>query len=152
VLGSRYDGSPIIVGDGSSSPPEHYAHFAPSAHPGCLAPHAWLSDGSSLYDHFGLGFTLLLLNDAAAALAQAIDDAAAKAGVPLAMLDLRGSELEQLYAAPLALIRPDQFVAWRGADADAAALLRTVSGRSAQRQSTLRDIEKRNERLGRVAS
>ena len=37
--------------------------FEPSAHPGCLAPHAWLADGSSLYDHFGLGFSLLVLAD-----------------------------------------------------------------------------------------
>ena len=34
--------------------------YVPSAHPGCLAPHLWLADGSSLYDHFGAGFTLLI--------------------------------------------------------------------------------------------
>ena len=34
--------------------------YVPSAHPGCLAPHLWLADGSSLYDHFGPGFTLLV--------------------------------------------------------------------------------------------
>ena len=54
--------------------------------------------------------------------------------MPLKLLDLRGTGLEKLYAAPLALIRPDQFVAWRGANADAAALIRTVSG-NAQGQS-----------------
>ena len=52
VLGSRYAGSPIIVSDGSTPPAEHHAIFQPSAHPGCLAPHAWMEDGSSLYDHF----------------------------------------------------------------------------------------------------
>ena len=38
TLGSRYDGSPVIVDDGSAPPPEHYSTFEPSAHPGCLAP------------------------------------------------------------------------------------------------------------------
>ena len=86
------------------------------AHPGCLAPHAWLDDGSSLYDHFGLGYTLACCSSGAAtALAQEIEDAAAAAGMPFTLLDLRGAGLDTLYAAPLALVRPDQFVAWRGA-------------------------------------
>jgi 2-polyprenyl-6-methoxyphenol hydroxylase-like FAD-dependent oxidoreductase len=155
VLGSRYDGSPVVVDDGSTPPAEHYANFEPSAHPGCLAPHAWLADGSSLYDHFGLGFTLLLLGDSATVLAQEIETAAADARVPLELLDLRGAGLEKLYAAPLALIRPDQFVAWRGADADADTLIRTVSG-NAHIRSTPQDLAANNDRhnqgLGRVAS
>jgi hypothetical protein len=48
--------------------------------------------------------------------------------VPLKVLDLRAAGLAHLYEAPLALIRPDQHVAWRGADADAAALIDTVRG------------------------
>ncbi len=68
VLGSRYDDSPIVVADGSTPPIEHHANYQPSAHPGCLAPHAWLEDGSSLYDHFGQGFSLLLLEDSGATL------------------------------------------------------------------------------------
>lgn len=128
VLGSRYENSPIVVGDGSAPPAEHHANFQPSAHPGCLAPHAWLADGTSLYDHFGLGYSLLLLDDAGAATADRIGSAAKKAGVPLKLLDLRGADLAGLYEAPLALIRPDQFVAWRGSDADAVALVDRVRG------------------------
>ena len=59
VLGTRYENSPIIVPDGSEPPPDHFMLYMPSAHPGCLAPHLWLADGSSLYDHFGDGFTVL---------------------------------------------------------------------------------------------
>jgi 2-polyprenyl-6-methoxyphenol hydroxylase-like FAD-dependent oxidoreductase len=155
VLGSRYEGSSIVVDDGSRPPAEHYANFEPSAHPGCLAPHAWLADGSSLYDHFGLGFTLLLLGDSAAAAAQEIEAATADARVPLKLLDLREAGFEKLYAAPLALIRPDQFVAWRGADADAGALIRTISG-NAHLQSTPQDFaainDRHNQGLGRAAS
>jgi hypothetical protein len=66
VLGYRYVGSPIVVSDGSTPPPEHVSDYRPSACPGCLAPHAWLADGSSLYDHFGSGFTLLVVEDGAA--------------------------------------------------------------------------------------
>jgi 2-polyprenyl-6-methoxyphenol hydroxylase-like FAD-dependent oxidoreductase len=156
VLGSRYDDSPIIADDGSAPPPEHYANYQPSAHPGCLAPHAWLGDGSSLYDHFGPGFTLLLLGDTAAPLARDIESAAAKARVPLTFLDLRAAGLGELYAAPLVLIRPDQFVAWRGSDADAAALMATVSGQVSHIPSLPRHLEMRNqtdkETFGRVAS
>jgi 2-polyprenyl-6-methoxyphenol hydroxylase-like FAD-dependent oxidoreductase len=140
VLGSRYDGSPVIADDGSAPPPEHYANYQPSAHPGCLAPHAWLGDGSSLYDHFGPGFTLLLLSDTAAPLAQDIKSAAAKASVPMTLLDLREAGLGELYAAPLALIRPDQFVAWRGSGADAATLMQTISGTALSKQS-MRHLE-----------
>ena len=132
VLGSRYENSPVIVDDGSAPPAEHHANFEPSAHPGCLAPHAWLADGTSLYDHFGLGYSLLLLDKSGAAMADSIADAAASAAVPLKILDLRDTDLAQLYEAPLALIRPDQFVAWRGSDADAAALVDTIRGVSVE--------------------
>jgi 2-polyprenyl-6-methoxyphenol hydroxylase-like FAD-dependent oxidoreductase len=152
VLGSRYDDSPIILDDGSAAPLEHYAHYQPSAHPGCLAPHAWLDDGSSLYDHFGRGYTLLLLDNTAAVLAQQIADAAALAAVPLTLLDLRGKNLDELYAAPLALIRPDQFVAWRGSDVDPAALIRTISGTASTTQPQAQNQNTRGETLGRVAS
>ena len=60
VLGLRYENSPIVIADGSEPPRDHFMLYVPSAHPGCLAPHLWLSDGSSLYDHFGNGFTLLI--------------------------------------------------------------------------------------------
>ena len=62
------------------------------------------------------------------AAADRISNAAKAAGVPLKMLDLRRAGLAGLYEARLALIRPDQFVAWRGSDADAAALIDTVRG------------------------
>jgi 2-polyprenyl-6-methoxyphenol hydroxylase-like FAD-dependent oxidoreductase len=127
VLGSRYEDSPIIVDDGSPPPPEHHEKFCPSAHPGCLAPHAWLSDGSSLYDRLGQGYTLLRICDEAGE-AAAIAAAAAEAGVPLAIVDLRGEDLRSLYDASLALVRPDHYVAWRGTCTDAHDLIATIRG------------------------
>ena len=128
VLGYSYTGSPIVADDGSEPPPRDHAKLIPSAHPGCLAPHAWLDDGSSLYDHFGQGFTLLVLDDDARDDAQAL--AAAARGIPLKCLFPGHPPLRQLYQAALVLIRPDQHVAWRGAAApvDAAALWDRVTG------------------------
>ncbi|HEV8015586.1 MAG TPA: FAD-dependent oxidoreductase [Stellaceae bacterium] len=113
TFGARYDGSPIIVGDGQAPPPDRANDYVPSAVPCGRAPHAWLGDGRSLYDTLGFEFTLLRLGSRppdAAPFARA----AASRGLPLAIVDRPEPELRDLYAAGLALIRPDQIVAWRG--------------------------------------
>jgi len=76
----------------------------------------------------GLGYSLLVLADAGVPAADAIEKAARAAGVPLKRIDLRGKGLEKLYEAPLVLIRPDQYVAWRGSNADAVTLINTIRG------------------------
>ncbi len=132
VLGYRYDDSPVIVGDGSAPPPHDFINYVPSARPGSLAPHAWLHDGSSLYDHFGPGFTLLAMPGADADDIAMARQAARDAGVPLTVLQPPTPALGELYRSRYALIRPDQHVAWRG-DAWPGALetlFATVSGRS----------------------
>jgi 2-polyprenyl-6-methoxyphenol hydroxylase-like FAD-dependent oxidoreductase len=129
VLGTRYVDSPIIVPDGSAPPPEHFMLYVPSAHPGCLSPHLWLSDGSSLYDHFGTGFTLLV-TDGDEQPTLSLARAAAKRNMPLKVLAPTNARLRQRYESRYALIRPDQHVAWRG-DAipeDCDALLARVTG------------------------
>ena len=113
VLGMRYEDSAVIVPDGSAPPPEHFMLYTPSAHPGCLAPHIWLEDGSSLYDHFGDGFTLLV-TDGEEADAGPLAAAMAKLNVPLKVLSPDDARLHERYQARFALIRPDQHVAWRG--------------------------------------
>jgi hypothetical protein len=122
----------VIVDDGSKAPAHDFLNYLPSAHPGCLAPHAWLHDGSSLYDHFGSGFTLLATAGADATGIAAVRAAAGNAGVPLTVLEPREAMLADLYQAPYTLIRPDQHVAWRGAalPQDMAALFARVSGRA----------------------
>ena len=132
VLGYRYENSAVIVSDGSTAPPKDFMNYVPSASPGCLAPHAWLHDGSSLYDHFGQGFTLLCTGeDDAAGLAQ-MRRAADAAGIPLTVLRPGLPVLAELYRARFALIRPDQHVAWRGDvwPDDAASLFEVVTGRA----------------------
>jgi hypothetical protein len=73
-----------------------------------------------------LGYCLLLFADSGLSTARAIVRATEDARVPLKVIDLRHSKISQLYEAPLALIRPDQYVAWRGADLDPVVLLDTV--------------------------
>ena len=115
VLGLCYRDSLVIVDDGTpAAPPSR--DYTPSAAPGCLAPHAWMPDGRSLYDLFGTGMTLLALDEGREAAIQAAQREADAGGVPLTVLALKEPRLAALYGAPLALVRPDQVVAWRGAD------------------------------------
>ena len=130
VLGSRYDDSPIVVADGTPAPARDFLNYVPSARPGHLAPHAWLHDGSSLYDHFGAGFTLLASAQAAEAEVASASRQAADAGVPLKVIRPAEGGVAALYPTRLTLIRPDQHVAWRGDTWPAAggALLEQVTG------------------------
>jgi 2-polyprenyl-6-methoxyphenol hydroxylase-like FAD-dependent oxidoreductase len=139
-LGARYDGSPVIVSDGTAPPPDDPAVYVPSATPGGRAPHVWYPDTpspvglrrtsrTSLYDRLGRGFTLLCLprcRDDGAALAAA----ARRRGLPLDVLRIEVPEARELYGAEMALIRPDLHVAWRGArlPADPDGLLARVTG------------------------
>ncbi|HEX2544136.1 MAG TPA: FAD-dependent monooxygenase [Ramlibacter sp.] len=129
VKGYRYDASPVIVGDGTPAPARDFVNYVPSSRPGALAPHAWMHDGSSLYDHFGAGFTLLATPEADTASARA---AAASVGVPLKVLQPQEGGIANLYPYRYTLVRPDQHVAWRG-DAwpeDGVRLLGQLCGRT----------------------
>ncbi|WP_427913462.1 FAD-dependent oxidoreductase [Ramlibacter sp. MMS24-I3-19] len=131
TFGGRYDASPVIAKDGTSPPPDEPGIYVPTACPGGRPPHQWLEDGRSLYDLFGPEWTLLALGDDAPA-TDAFESAAAHVHLDLRVLRLRSERLRALYEAPLALIRPDQIVAWRGSSAgEAAAVLARVTGRTA---------------------
>ncbi|HEY7658399.1 MAG TPA: FAD-dependent monooxygenase [Burkholderiales bacterium] len=114
VLGGCYRNSPAIIPDGTRPPPETITEYHPSACPGCLAPHFWLPDGTSLYDHFGAGFTLLAGRDTPAVETSRLERAAGARGVPLQVFQLTDPQFSERYQARLALVRPDQHVAWRG--------------------------------------
>ena len=114
VLGGCYRDSPAIVADGTQPPREQVAEYEPSACPGCLAPHFWMHDGTSLYDHFGAGFTLLAGQEAPPEEIGRLERAAAHRGMPLKVVSPAESKFAALYQAGFALVRPDQHVAWRG--------------------------------------
>jgi 2-polyprenyl-6-methoxyphenol hydroxylase-like FAD-dependent oxidoreductase len=111
-FGYFYDRSPIIAYDGEAPPSYDMYDFTPCDVPGCRTPHLWLRDGRSLYDALGPGFTLLRLDPAADA--DPIARAAARRGVPLAVLDVEPATDASAYRHKLVLSRPNQHVAWRG--------------------------------------
>ncbi len=128
VLDQRYTASPVIVDDGSDSPPWDRTRYLALAKPGHRAPHGWLGE-VPLYDRLGAGMTLLDFG-APATEVDALRGAAATRGVPLVVLELHEAALAERYEQPLVLVRPDQHVAWRGshAPADPLALIDTVRG------------------------
>ena len=131
-LGARYDESPIITAD-ASPPPDDFVTYHPTSIPGGRAPHLWLHDahvrGNSLYDRFGIGMTLLRLGSHAPD-AQSFQREAERRRMPLKILDVADSDARDLYGCDLALIRPDQYVAWRGntMPGDASAVLARTAG------------------------
>jgi 2-polyprenyl-6-methoxyphenol hydroxylase-like FAD-dependent oxidoreductase len=128
TFGTRYDGSPIILSEPRPLVEDRPDVYTPTAAPGGRAPHFWIDGSTSLYDLFGFEWTLLRLGKTPPA-AAALIAAAAEAGMDLTVVDNALPELESLYEAPLALIRPDQVVAWRGTDdADARAVIETALG------------------------
>ena len=132
-LGVRYDGSPLIVEDGVP-PRDSYVAYIPSGVPGGRAPHVFLDPPGmrqrrSLFDLFGVGFTLLRLGRRPPA-AEALTRAAQRRGMPLDVVEVPDDDARELYGRDLALVRPDQHICWRG-DAlpgDCDALLRRVIG------------------------
>lgn len=128
TFGGRYKQSPIIVSDGTHAPEDAANTYTPSACPGGRPPHAWMADGSSLFDSFNFEWTLLVLGEASADFS-IFCEVAAKYQLDLKVVRHSSNELAQLYEATLILIRPDQMVAWRGSDgAQAEAILKQASG------------------------
>jgi len=125
TFGGRYDGSPAIVPDGTPPPADAADVYLPSACPGGRPPHLWLPDGRSLYDLFGFEWTLLRMGEARGE---------GFLGGLLEVTPVDVPQARELYEADLALIRPDQVVAWRGGtDSDAAGILSRLAGRAALR-------------------
>ena len=134
-LGYYYEGSPIVVGDGTPPLPYETVSFVSNARPGTRGPHAWLDADKkrSTLDFFGDNRFVLLRLGAEPPDAGRLADAAATRGVPLAIVDLPDPKLLELYQRRLVLVRPDGHVAWRD-DAlprDALGLIDRVRGAAA---------------------
>jgi 2-polyprenyl-6-methoxyphenol hydroxylase-like FAD-dependent oxidoreductase len=127
-LGFRYEGSSIVVPDGTPEPEDTVNTYVQTARPGHRAPHVWLEPEKSTLDLFGRDFVLVRFDKTLAV--RELVEAAARAGVPLAVVDLDDDRARTLYERKLVLVRPDGHVAWR-ADAlpeDADALVDIVRG------------------------
>ncbi|MGI4814184.1 MAG: FAD-dependent oxidoreductase [Janthinobacterium lividum] len=128
-LGYMYEGSPLIVPDGTPQPEDTVSTYTPTARPGSRAPHVWLAEGKSTLDLFGKGFVLLRFGAQPPAVT-ALVDAARERGVPFEVVDIDNAEAAQVYERRLVLVRPDGQVAWRAdeAPANALSLIDTVRG------------------------
>ena len=164
VLGYSYAGSPVIQPAGALGRPgapcepgaqpgqsgtqpgsaaagavADVSTFTPGSDPGSRLPHHWLPDGSSLYDHLGRGFTLLvpapvasdlpaisgaitpeiagkapgLLGPGARPGVAELAGRAGRLGIPLTVTALPP---DYPWPAEFLLVRPDQHIAWRAAD------------------------------------
>jgi len=110
LLGFRYNDSPIILGDGTRETKDDPRHYIPTARPGHRAPHIWLSEGVSILDEFGQGFTFISFNDDDVSVLQGVS---AGLGMPMKYVQIKNDEAKQLYDCEYAIIRPDMIVAWR---------------------------------------
>ncbi len=131
VLGGCYSDSPVIRFEADRHECQHQEGsdsriYRPTSAPGCLAPHVWLADDESLYDRLGLGFALICRTSALPSELNRARDAAARSGEPLAVVTLTDEQADNLYPAALTLVRPDQFVAWRGEVLDEGVLAMTA--------------------------
>lgn len=111
-LGFRYEGSPVIVPDGTPEPEDTVSTYEQTARPGHRAPHVWLAPEVSMLDHFGREFTLVRFHPTLDV--DALVSAARSRKMPLKVLDIDHAEARVLYERSLVLVRPDGHVAWRG--------------------------------------
>jgi 2-polyprenyl-6-methoxyphenol hydroxylase-like FAD-dependent oxidoreductase len=128
-LGYVYTESPIICADRGAQIPDDPLHYMATTAPGARLPSVILRDGTPLFDSLGPWFTLVCV---VVEPSEALVAAAAKRGVPLAVLRLDGPELTKVYGRGLLLVRPDQHIAWRASGCEdtrvAAAVMSRVLG------------------------
>jgi 2-polyprenyl-6-methoxyphenol hydroxylase-like FAD-dependent oxidoreductase len=122
-LGVRY-ASAIVAREDGPPPADEPNVYVPSAYPGARAPHAGdASEGGSILDRLGMGFSLLCLDGAPVQHSAAWENEARQLGIPLVVVTRDDAALRALYGAERVLVRPDHHVAWRG---DAASAPRPV--------------------------
>ncbi|MBV9923051.1 MAG: hypothetical protein JOY78_19680 [Pseudonocardia sp.] len=134
--------SAAVIGDGTTPPDveDRYSDYAPSATPGCRAPHMWLGNEDeplSVLDLFGAGFTVLT-GPGGEVWRQAAAGAARQLGVPIASYVIGDPGLADPTPAFVdryeigddgaVLVRPDGYVAWRSVSGhcDGAPLIQAV--------------------------
>ncbi|MFE3457920.1 FAD-dependent monooxygenase [Nocardiopsis aegyptia] len=123
VFGYEYCASPWVTPDGTPPPARDPVEYTPSAAAGCLLPHWWRSDGTSVYDALGPDFTVVVLDPSV--VLPPVDTP-----VPVRTVALEGADAETARnrwgAVSCVLVRPDQHVAYRGGVEGLAGALRTA--------------------------
>ncbi|PBC51545.1 FAD-dependent oxidoreductase [Rhodococcus sp. ACPA1] len=135
-LGYAYEGSPVVIPDGSPMPPLEVQRYVPAGRPGHRAPHVWLDEARSLLDEYGREYVAVRF-DPSTDLGP-LTTAAESNSMPLRIVDVDNAEAAELYASKVALVRPDGTVAWRGDSlpSDPELLVARVTGRTRERVPT----------------
>ncbi|MCY1362386.1 hypothetical protein D9M69_491010 [compost metagenome] len=110
-LGYVFEGSPIVVPDGTAQPEDTVSTYEQTARPGSRAPHVWLEPGKSTLDLFGREFVLLKFG---AGDTVELEAAARERKVPFKVVNIANEEAARVYERRYVLVRPDGQVAWRG--------------------------------------
>ena len=114
-LGYRYNDSPVVNHEKGAKEPEwSKRRYVPDTWPGARAPHVFLKDGqTSIYDLFGRDFTLVDFSKEGQ-YGEEFAKVAEKLQIPLKVVRLPDEEhVRKIWGRDAALIRPDDFVAWR---------------------------------------
>ena len=123
----HYEGSPVIAAPGGG-PPGACGNHETRARPGHHLAAQPEGTDVDLFDRLTGGEFVLLR---AARKGADLITAAERASVPLRVVDI-AEDVRTAYGAELVLVRPDQYVAWAGAECpDPDAVLATVTGRAA---------------------
>lgn len=129
-FGHRYSTSPVVCHEEGPAPGWEWSRIIPSTWPGGRVPSVRLSDGSALFDHFGVELTLV--DTSGENRGKALVEQADQHGVPMVYLPTEDERVRAVWQRKLVLVRPDQHVAWRGDTApveeDWAAILDRVRG------------------------
>ena len=115
-LGARYDGSPIIAARRRAAAGRLPERYIPSGVPGGRAPHYGWAPAGDMATPCTTGSALAsrCCSSAAGRPAKRSCRRQRERNVPLKVVDVPLPEARDLYGRDLALIRPDQYVAWRG--------------------------------------
>jgi hypothetical protein len=126
----HYAGSSVTVGDSGETPGVHGRH-AWAARTGYHLSPVSLSSGKNVFEELRTGFALIALDAEESSIAD-FEKAAAEFGVPLTVVRDTFDGDREKFEARLQLVRPDQFLAWKGDSSDGAAssILKTAVGRA----------------------
>jgi hypothetical protein len=138
ILVSRWAISTSLVfcsyhSPGRSNRPFRASQYTPTTRPCSRAPHVFLLDGSSIFDNFGMDWSLATFTDQSAYSAQLLLDAASSLSIPIKHIDLRAEHhAHSIWERDIVLVRPDEHVAWRansiGSTDEAQHVMRLVIG------------------------
>jgi 2-polyprenyl-6-methoxyphenol hydroxylase-like FAD-dependent oxidoreductase len=107
--------SPLVCKEAGAIVPFDPGSYTAHTVPGGRLPSMYLEDGRAVYEMLGRWFTLLAFDDADTA---ALEQVAARRGIPLEVQRLQDRHVRAIYGADMLLVRPDQHIVWRGSALD----------------------------------